>query len=79
MEAELIGAMAFAIGITAVLIGYWFERKHWRQALSSAMIRSGAVVIDLILCPALVDDLHQHEVKLSDRPMRSPDRVAGIT
>jgi hypothetical protein len=33
MEAELIGAMAFAIGITAVLIGYWFERKHWRQAI----------------------------------------------
>jgi hypothetical protein len=32
MEAELIGAMAFAIGITAVVIGYWFERKHWRQA-----------------------------------------------
>jgi hypothetical protein len=34
MEAELIGAMAFAIGITAVVIGYWFERKHWQQAIA---------------------------------------------
>ncbi len=34
MEANLIGAMAFAIGVAAVTIGYWFERKHWQQAIA---------------------------------------------
>jgi hypothetical protein len=34
MEANLIGAMAFAIGVAAVLMGYGFERKHWRQTIA---------------------------------------------
>jgi hypothetical protein len=41
METELIGAMAFAIGITAVLIGYWFERKHWHQVIAERDNASG--------------------------------------
>ena len=40
MEANLIGAMAFAIGVAAVLMGYWFERKHWRQTIAARQCES---------------------------------------